>query len=1076
MSENHRRRTLILIAFVFSAGNCFAAKPSDSVVGHIIGEELIARNQFAVRRRAAPLAPAERYEFLRRWILPGSTHSDLRLTIDFTPTMPVPSEDESMPETGRRISSGGELVSPAYDLIAVAVTLQRIDELRATLENLAPSTHEQKKCRAAFLAVVAMAESDFDRANKLLKQLFALAKATNQFSAERYPESAATWAATRHPETWEVARDLTFLLYEQTRHGSGPRSERWHRHIYSLKQVVENRAEGEHDAKTVALPILKRWAPVSRMTCQTRGDGYPRPTWKTQPGQVRHVSSHDHDYLYYQSPITGDLAVDADTSTFSYKDIHLGYGNFWAGPGYDLKSCLTGCFQRDMASHAIDPKLTEPGTTMRVRMAIKDGIHRTFANGRAVHQRPRGRNGDPWLAIHSPWYTNGFVRNLTITGDLVVPDELDLIAQEDLPGWLPYFEESARRYGDWRWEAANTVFGDTVVLRGRRNPYAGTSFESLLRYHRPMLEDGVIEYDFLYNEDGEIPFRTHPALDRCVFLLSPEGVRIHWVTDGKYDRTGVDPANSEILHSSTETLPLKTDDWNHLELRLVGDTVDLTLNGQQICSRKIEPTNQRTFGLFHYADQAEVRVKNVRWKGSWPRTIPPPDQQELFDDPTALLIAEMRELPVVLDHDFTTGLPNDLFGVFNGGLGTDIIEQADGLHVNRPGGDGYHFYGVGPRIQLQGDFEITAEFLDLQTKPSVDGNCNAQLLVELPNDACRIYRRHSNGRHEVWSSVFHQEDGQTRYLFPKKTAEEATSGRLRLQRIGDKLHYLFAEYDSEIFRLIDSQTVSLAATNRDGIRLVQETEGNGQSSVIWKRLTIRANGVTGREPPVPDITVAALNESRRRLSSRRQYDFTELPPSPLEFGPLGKIVLESAVANPKGFHLVSPGTENWSTVGLTSKFTLPADFDVTLELQVEKLDRPRREDDTAIALQVELSDAKHTMLEIKHRLSHAGVLNMEILRRVDDAGGEHSFQTIKTAAVKSIHEMRMARRGEFIYFLYRERTTTSWKVLGGLYVGTATVPQEFLRMHLHTGGQGRESKVWLRKLLLARETSEAESP
>ena len=44
---------------------------------------------------------------------------------------------------------------------------------------------------------------------------------------------------------------------------------------------------------------------------------------------------------------------------------------------------------------------------------------------------------------------------------------------------------------------------------------------------------------------------------------------------------------------------------------LTGDTAALILNGQPIYERELEPTNQRTFGLFHYADQTNLWVREV---------------------------------------------------------------------------------------------------------------------------------------------------------------------------------------------------------------------------------------------------------------------------------------------------------------------------------------------------------------------------------------------------------------------------------------------------------------------------------
>jgi hypothetical protein len=76
-------------------------------------------------------------------------------------------------------------------------------------------------------------------------------------------------------------------------------------------------------------------------------------------------------------------------------------------------------------------------------------------------------------------------------------------------------------------------------------------------------------------------------------------------------------------------LPLKERDWNRVALKLVGDVVSLTLNDQLIYERPLEATNQRTFGFFHYADETELRVRDVNYSGQWPRTLPPVNQQEL---------------------------------------------------------------------------------------------------------------------------------------------------------------------------------------------------------------------------------------------------------------------------------------------------------------------------------------------------------------------------------------------------------------------------------------------------------------
>ena len=82
-----------------------------------------------------------------------------------------------------------------------------------------------------------------------------------------------------------------------------------------------------------------------------------------------------------------------------------------------------------------------------------------------------------------------------------------------------------------------------------------------------MVEDGVLEYEFYY-----VPGKTlvHPALDRLAFLLDPEGVKVHWLTDGLYDRTGLSPANVavEAKTGAARGVPLKANAWNRMSVAL----------------------------------------------------------------------------------------------------------------------------------------------------------------------------------------------------------------------------------------------------------------------------------------------------------------------------------------------------------------------------------------------------------------------------------------------------------------------------------------------------------------------------
>jgi hypothetical protein len=154
--------------------------------------------------------------------------------------------------------------------------------------------------------------------------------------------------------------------------------------------------------------------------------------------------------------------------------------------------------------------------------------------------------------------------------------------------------------------------------------------ESAVQYQRPFLEDGAVEYDFYFEPDKA---NVYPALDRLAFLVEPDGVKLHWLTDGYMDKSGrtIDNAVDEpTCRRGPSQPPLKPKDWNHVRLAVVGDTVKLSLNGTQIYERPIEATNQRFFGLFHWTDRTEARVRGLTLTGNWPKQLPP--NEKLFEN------------------------------------------------------------------------------------------------------------------------------------------------------------------------------------------------------------------------------------------------------------------------------------------------------------------------------------------------------------------------------------------------------------------------------------------------------------
>jgi hypothetical protein len=132
---------------------------------------------------------------------------------------------------------------------------------------------------------------------------------------------------------------------------------------------------------------------------------------------------------------------------------------------------------------------------------------------------------------------------------------------------------------------------------------------------------------------------VHPSIDRVAFLLEPDGVKVHWITAGGDDRSGLTADNAieePNNRRGPNALPLKPGEWNGINVALDGDKVTLKLNAQVIYERTMEASRGRQFGLFHYKDQTAVGARNVVLRGRWPALLTPQQMANLMaPDPAA---------------------------------------------------------------------------------------------------------------------------------------------------------------------------------------------------------------------------------------------------------------------------------------------------------------------------------------------------------------------------------------------------------------------------------------------------------
>jgi hypothetical protein len=601
--------------------------------GAMVEERFALLASDLVLAEARRLPPERRYDTLLAYVLPNPDHPSFRVKGDLSPTDPAPPVALSPPSAnpgGSRLASGGEVEAPAIELIATAKALGKLDELANRVEKARPPAGQIGRGHLAMLALIHAAQGREAEAGASLRALRPLLERVGEEQPDihRWPEMVAASATLDTPG---LRPSAMALLDAMDRQWKDKHRAEWGKVVRPVRARGQLLAMAEGRRPTVLPdPKVPGWSPVSLGTSVSRGRGLPLATWTFADGAWMHPSGHDFDHLFLASPLRGNFEVECELTSFDYREAQISYAAQAVALQYDRKSYHLWRLGRFASASPIEPPFPQIAPWYSFKLAIKDGTYSAFVDGRKVHESRLPDDHDPWLALASKGITNGGVRNLRITGQPVIPDSLALSAGPNLDAWLADYYDNP---GLWKKQGEeivglklrnpNPLADPTIPNDGRAAGTPGSKQESVLKYNRPMLEDGEIAYEF-FHDPGKV--MVHPALDRLAFLIEPEGVKVHWLTDAQHDRTGLSPDNTTIepdRRRGPAGPPLRPNAWNRVKLALAGDTATLTLNDVLVYERPLEPTNQRDFGLFRYADETEARIRNVHYRGQWPRTLPP---------------------------------------------------------------------------------------------------------------------------------------------------------------------------------------------------------------------------------------------------------------------------------------------------------------------------------------------------------------------------------------------------------------------------------------------------------------------
>ncbi len=576
------------------------------------------------------LSAADGYSRLRNWVLPSEDHSSFRMFYRATAIEP---------DADAALRTPADLLSPAIDLARLAKQLDRLNELTKEVEEIVAISDLDKRNKQAMLALLAMQGTNQELIKRKVGEVAAALMAglpQSLTAQQRAAELFVTWEAMQIPETLPLAFELATKLRDNERDEKlRSNDDRFHKLTHGLigrLELMSRKALAAGESVPSAGVGLTQWASIPYVKPEHRFRGQHASHWSYTRGEVNHQPAETWSQLFFQSPLRGKFEILVDRSTFGYKEVAVTYGMHSAEPRYDLKAVKTVRLMH--SSNDIEKAVTLPAwnNMAEFRIVVDGSKVTTFTNGVPIHEENMPGSPSPWIVLQSHNATDeATIRNLRIIGTPEIPEQIDLI---DMSGWSCW---RADTYAEWHStandEAANAApwrkVGDEIV--GKLKTSAAGPTESLLLYQRPMLEDGEIEFETFYVPGEQ---EIHPSVGQTAILLHPDGARLHTLTNAQYETRDLAPDNESGVTRTAATIDLKSNDWNRVKLSLKGDQLTVSVNGTDVSTHTVsERTNERFFGLFRYANKTQCRVRNLVYRGNWPRTLPQIEDQQLAVKP-----------------------------------------------------------------------------------------------------------------------------------------------------------------------------------------------------------------------------------------------------------------------------------------------------------------------------------------------------------------------------------------------------------------------------------------------------------
>ncbi|EMI27846.1 signal peptide protein [Rhodopirellula europaea SH398] len=1029
-----------------------ATRSDAGAVAWILNDHHVSESGPMVCEHAEGLEPAERLQYLKSWVIPGPNAPHLRITADFG-------------HAGNDQPKRPTVVSPALDLIRLAGQLKQLDSLSNDVEQFAVTTPATRCDQLVMLILIALEKNDVTTVEKDVDELLKLVR-PDVALLDRSRDGIVLLAekAIRSKASTTAIREL--VLFTTLAYRKEYDRPAWIRHLVAAQVQLSEPDESER-----SIEGKPQWFVGSLERAFEHGNAFPFPNPSIVQGRYRNQSNYGDDFLFFQSPLRGNYSVNAMATGFGYREAHLLVGGYYAGLVYNHTQNMLGNVRQELRRTSIGEELTDTHRygILRTRAQVRDGEVVTSINGLEIHRQPISDSAFPWLAVRTNYRVQGGVDNLRITGDPVIPDRIEMIESTELLGWYDYYQDPGNRadqLANWSaFRVQNVTEGITTEIIDPRVGHVprGSHVEHLLRYIRPMVEDGVIEYEFWC--DG-LEWMAHPALGRTCYLIREDGVSEHLLTDGRYDRSGLRPDNEQRVNAKDSSrLPLQVNAWNQMQVQRRGNEVVLSLNGQTIHESKIEDEPPYPcFGLFHFADQSSLRVRNARWTGDWPKELPKIEHQQLADDFEGKLdwtaSEPAQELIYRIDRDAMTG---GRFAQIEGDPARTLVATEEGVVLSQISETGYRGTLMAPDVQVGGDFDIIVSYDQLQCETQLEkiASVRMHLVADTPVDDMALIQWVNDRSNDQMMQCLRMAtvNGEQRRNYFGRIPCDGDAGRLRLSRRGDRVFYLAANGDSDYFYLIGEEVFVKEDLEPMGIQFGVQVQGpGGRVNARFTEFEVRAERLEGVSEIDHEASLVSLNKHRDRLPVTLNHDLSRPDKNPNALYYWGDWQRSSS-----GMKVIASGTDNWTSAGVSLQHLIEGDFDIAFHFDPPKLATPTKGQQTQLYLQIEWSDDDHTQVNAMMTKSDAGTITSRAQTRVIE-NGNSVYRIIGSQTLSNPDYLRIVRRDDQCFCIAGRKDNQQSLLLGSVRVSKQPIDPRRVRVVLHTGGDGRTSEVLLKSI------------